>query len=61
MSYRVYKFTWEGIEIETSYAPLKWATPIFEIETVESARAPLPITATGYLSHHHQPNTQQRK
>lgn len=58
MSYQIYRFTWEGIEIEARYAPLKWNVIVhLEIETIQPERTPLPITETGYLSHHHQPNS----
>ncbi len=58
MSYQIYKFEWQDIEIEARYNPLKWTVIAhLEIETIKPARAPLPITKTGYLSHHHQPNS----
>lgn len=58
MSYQIYRFLWQGIEIEARYNPLKWnVIAHLEIETIEPARVPLPITKTGYLSHHHQPNS----
>lgn len=58
MSYQIYRFTWQGIEIEARYAPLKWnVIAHLEIEVIKPERAPLPITETGYLSHHHQPNS----
>ena len=56
--YQVYRLNWEGIEIEARYAPLKWKVIAhLEIESISPKHAPLPITETGYLSHHHQPNT----
>ena len=53
-----YRLQWQGIEIEARYWPLKWgATAHLEIESVAPARAPLPITTTGYRSHFHSPGT----
>jgi len=58
MSYQTYRFTWEGIEIEARYNPLKWnVIAHLEVESILPERAPLAITQTGYLSHHHQPNS----
>jgi hypothetical protein len=45
-----FPFTWQGIEIEAIYTPRKWsAVDCLEIKSVNPARAPLPITDTGYL------------
>ena len=53
-----YRFTWRSIEIEVVYSPLKWSVIAhLEVRTINPARAPLPITNTGYLSHFHQPGT----
>ena len=55
MAYEIYRFTWQGIEIEARYAPNKWdLIAHLEIETMSPPRAALPITQTGYLSHFHQ-------
>jgi hypothetical protein len=47
-------FDWRGILVQATYEP-KWMgtdyTAHLQIETIEPARAPLPITETGYLSH----------
>ncbi|WP_084384875.1 hypothetical protein [Novosphingobium naphthalenivorans] len=53
-----YRFTWRGIEIEAVYTPLKWnVIAHLEIRSIRPARAPLPITSSGYRSHFHQPVT----
>lgn len=53
-----YRFTWHGIEVEAVYTPLKWnVIAHLEIRSISPARAPLPITSTGYRSHFHQPGT----
>ena len=58
MSYQIHRLIWNGIEIEARYAPLKWGVIAhLEIEAIKPERAQLPITKTGYLSHHHQPNS----
>jgi len=58
MAYQKHKLIWQSIEIEIRYAPLKWdVIAHLEIESVSPPRAALPVTETGYLSHHHQPNT----
>ncbi|GAA4778128.1 hypothetical protein GCM10023219_27830 [Stakelama sediminis] len=45
-----FSFTWQGIEIEAIYTPRKWSVvDCLEIKSVNPARAPLPITDTGYL------------
>ncbi len=51
---QTYRFQWEGIEIEATYSPIRWGVIAhLEIESIQPARAPLPITETGYLSHFH--------
>ena len=52
---QVYRFHWEGIEIEAIYVPRSWGGVIahLEIESIQPPRAPLPITETGYKSHYH--------
>jgi len=52
---QVYRFHWEGIEIEATYVPRSWGGVIahLEIESIQPPRAPLPITETGYKSHYH--------
>ena len=53
MSYQTHAIDWQGIRICVRYAPVKWnVISHIEIEALEPARAPLPITPTGYLSHH---------
>lgn len=48
--HHTYFFTWQGIEIEAIYTPRKWSVvDCLEIRSVNPARAPLPITDTGYL------------
>lgn len=55
---QVYRFAWQGIEIEAVYTPLKWKTIAhLEVRSVKPERTPLPITETGYRSHFHQPGT----
>lgn len=52
------RFHWRGIEIETTYTPLKWgASAHLEVRSVSPEHAPLPISETGYLSHFHQVGT----
>ena len=48
----LHTFTWQGIEIELTYCPVRW-TQISHIElrSIQPERAPLPLTQTGYLSH----------
>lgn len=52
---QVYRFHWEGIEIEATYVPSSWGGVIahLEIESIQPPRAPLPVTETGYKSHFH--------
>jgi hypothetical protein len=55
-----FEINWQGILIEVRYSP-SWsasykeiygdALVYLEIETLQSAHAPLPITETGYRSH----------
>lgn len=55
---QVYRFTWQGIEIEVTYTPRKWSIIAhLAIRSTKPEGAPLPITSTGYLSHFHQPGT----
>lgn len=55
---RIYRFIWQGIEIEARYWPLKWnVVAHLEIRSIAPEGAPLPITSTGYRSHFHQPGT----
>lgn len=54
----VYRFTWQGIEIEATYCPLRWKVIAhLGIESVSPHRAPLPISESGYQSWFHQPRT----
>lgn len=53
-----FETTWRGIKIEVRYRPpfAQWFTaeqPIayLEVVSIDPARAPLPITKTGYRSH----------
>lgn len=58
MTIETYRLTWEGIEIELTYVPLKWnVIAHLEVRSISPESAPLPITPTGYLSHHHQPGS----
>lgn len=58
MESQTYLFTWQGIEIEATYTPLKWnVIAHLEIRSINPERAKLPITDTGYRSHFHQPGT----
>ena len=55
---QVYRFTWQGIELEATYTPHKWGVIThLEIRSINPERAVLPITATGYLSHFHECGT----
>jgi hypothetical protein len=59
-SYETYTFEWNGIRIAVRFCP-RWlgfyervyGYPLahLEIESIEPARAPLPMTQTGYRSH----------
>ncbi len=54
MTIETHRFTWNSIEIELTYQPNKYnVIAHLEVESVNPPRAPLPITETGYLSHHH--------
>ncbi|MEP4987389.1 MAG: hypothetical protein ABJV68_06820 [Paracoccaceae bacterium] len=54
MSIEVHTFIWNGIEIELLYFPNKWnVVAHLEVRSIAPKNAPLPITETGYLSHHH--------
>ena len=54
MEPQTYRFHWQGIEIEAIYTPQKWGVIAhLEIQSIAPARAPLPITSTGYRSHFH--------
>jgi hypothetical protein len=58
MEPQTHRFTWQGIEIEASYTPLKWnVIAHLEIRSVNPERQRLPITDTGYRSHFHSPGT----
>lgn len=54
--YDHYEIVWDGIRIAVDYAP-KWSsseyvkTAHLTLETIAPARAPLPVTKTGYTSH----------
>ena len=51
---QVHRFTWQGIEIEAIYCPVRWGVIAhLEIRSIEPPRAPLPITETGYRSQFH--------
>ena len=55
---QTYRFTWQGIEIEATYTPLKWGVIAhLEICSIKPMGASLPITNTGYGSHFHQTGT----
>ena len=55
---QTYRFTWRGIGIEATFTPNLWGvTDHLEIRSIKPDGAPLPITATGYRSHYHQPGT----
>lgn len=62
MSLQVHNFIWhdriQDFEIEVLYFPLKFGViSHLEIRTLKPKRAPLPITETGYLSHHFHPDS----
>ena len=51
---QTYRLTWQGIEIEAIYTPVKWGVIAhLEVRSIAPERAPLPITETGYRSHFH--------
>ena len=51
---QVYRFTWQSIEIETTYTPRKWGVIAhLEIHSIAPEGAALTITSTGYRSHFH--------
>jgi len=55
---QIYRFLWQGIEIEARYWPVKWKVSAhLEIESITPERAPMPISETGYRSHFHRPGT----
>ena len=55
---QIHRFTWQGIEIEARYWPIKWGISAhLEIESINPPRARLPITETGYRSHFHPSGT----
>lgn len=54
MDAQSYRFTWQGVEIEAVYEPLRWGVIAhLSIRSIKPERAPLPITGTGYRSHFH--------
>ena len=54
MSIEVHTFKWRHITIEAVYEPKKWnIIAHLEIRSIDPPNVPLPITETGYLSHHH--------
>ena len=58
METQTHRFTWQEIEIEVNYTPLKWdVIAHLEIRSINPEGAPLPISDTGYRSHYHQPGT----
>lgn len=58
MDTQTHRFTWQGIEIEAIYTPLKWSVIAhLEVRSIRPECARLPITSTGYRSHFHQPGT----
>jgi len=59
MTYRTYRLTWEGIEIEARYDPKCFGGVVahLELRTLNPERARLPMTETGYRSHFHQVGT----
>lgn len=58
MEPQTYRFVWQGIGIEATYAPLRWGViDHLEIRTTEPQGVQLPFTSTGYLSHFMQPGT----
>lgn len=55
MTIQTYNLIWQDIELEVSYEPKAWggATAHLKIQSIKPARAPLPVTETGYRSHYH--------
>lgn len=55
---QLYRFTWEGIEIEVSYSPREFNVMAWLcVKSIRPAGAPLPISQTGFRSHYHPPGT----
>lgn len=55
--YQTYQANWQGIPLSVSYCPEKWGSyrEIYGYALAHltiTADRPLPITETGYLSHH---------
>ena len=45
----VYTLIWQGITLEITYWPVRWAnSPDIEVRSISPAAAPLPITETGF-------------
>jgi len=58
MEPQTYRFHWQGIDIEATYTPLRWGVIAhLSIRSIKPARAPLPISNAGYLSHFLPPGT----
>jgi hypothetical protein len=58
MEEQTYRLTWQNIEIEAIYTPLKWGVIAhLELRSIKPDHAPLPVTQTGYRSHFHPPGT----
>ena len=62
MSQHEYTITWhdgvQDIEIRILHTPLKWnVISHLEIQSIKPKRCALPITGTGYLSHHFAPES----
>lgn len=61
MTIEVHHINWQGIEIELIYQPKKFnVIAHLEVRSVTPESAPLPITQTGYLSHHHPMGTVEK-
>ena len=53
-----HRFDWHGVEIRVTFTPRYFGVmEHLAIETIAPARAPRPITGTGYRSHFMQPGT----
>ena len=58
MNKQIYRFDWNGIEIEAIYGPEGYGPYAhLEIRSINPERAPLPVTETSYKSQFHPKGT----
>ena len=51
MMLEIHNITWRGLAIEITFTPKKFGV-VDHIELRSGAKTPLPVTETGYRSHH---------